>query len=208
MKKIARGLRYAFTVMNHPIRGFYDIRFEGQGNPVAATLWLVFLIAMFVVHNQYTGYIFHTNNIREFNVLQEIGNALIPVFLWCVANWCITVLMDGKGRFSDIYMATCYAVVPYAAATLLRVILSLFLTQQEQTFLEIISGIGLAFTALLLFTGIMSIHQFTVSKTLFAILLTVLGMAFILILLFIFVSLIGRMISLGSAVGTELSLRT
>ena len=82
MKKIARGLRYAFTVMNHPIRGFYDIRFEGQGNPVAATLWLVFLIAMFVVQKQYTGFIFNTNNIREFNVLQEIGNALIPVFLW------------------------------------------------------------------------------------------------------------------------------
>lgn len=108
---------------------------------------------MFVVQKQYTGFIFNTNNIREFNVLQEICNVLVPVFLWCAANWCITVLMDGKGRFSDIYMATCYAVVPYAVATLLRVILSLFLTQQEQTFLGIVSGIGIAFTALLLFTG-------------------------------------------------------
>ncbi len=207
MKKIARGLRYAFTVMNHPIRGFYDIRFEGQGNPVAATLWLVFLIAMFVVQKQYTGFIFNTNNIREFNVLQEIGNALIPVFLWCVANWCITVLMDGKGRFSDIYMATCYAVVPYAAATLLRVILSLFLTQQEQTFLEIISGIGLAFTALLLFTGIMSIHQFTVSKTLFAILLTVLGMAFILFLILLFASMFDQMVVYINGIITEVKLR-
>ena len=99
------------------------------------------------------------------------------------------------------------AVVPYAVATLLRVILSLFLTQQEQTFLGIVSGIGIAFTALLLFTGIMSIHQFTVSKTLFSVLLTVLGMAFILFLVLLFASMFDQMVVYISGIITEVMLR-
>ena len=62
--------------------------------------------------------------------------------------------------------------------------------------------------AALIFFSMITVHDYTLGKNVLVSILTVLGMAFILFLLFIFVSLIGRMISLVSAVGTELSLRT
>lgn len=53
----------------------------------------------------------------------------------------------------------------------------------------------------------MSIHQFTVSKTLFSVLLTVLGMAFILFLVLLFASMFDQMVVYISGIITEVRLR-
>ena len=95
MKKIGKGLRYSFTIMTHPIRGFYEMRFENQGNVVSCLLLLVLLVLAFICQSQYTGFIFNEVNLKEFNVIRQICGVVIPVLLWCVANWSITVLMDG-----------------------------------------------------------------------------------------------------------------
>lgn len=207
MKKIARGLRHSLTVINHPIAGFYSIRFEGAGNVWACLLLLVLLVMAFVFQRQYSGFIFNTNNIREFNILKEISGVFMPVMLWCIANWSITALMDGEGRFRDIFMATCYATVPYTAAVFLSVAGSLFLSMEERTFLQIILGIGILLTAALLFSGMMTVHQFTVTKTLISIVFTLLGMAFIVFLALLFASTFDELLIYIGGIVTELQLR-
>ena len=188
MKKIGKGLRYSFTIMTHPIRGFYEMRFENQGNVVSCLLLLVLLVLAFICQSQYTGFIFNEVNLKEFNVIRQICGVVIPVLLWCVANWSITVLMDGEGRFVDIFMATCYATVPY-------------------TFIGIVTGLGVAFTALLLFCGILTVHQFTVTKNVFSIILTVAGMAFIVFLALLFASIFDKLFSYVAGIFTEIQLR-
>lgn len=207
MKKTIRGLRHSLTVLNHPIEGFYSIRFDNAGSVAACLILLALLVAAFVCQRQYTGFIFNTNNIKEFNILKEISGVLIPVLLWCVANWSITVLMDGEGRFRDIFMATCYATVPYTLTVILSVIGSRFLSMEEQTFLGILTGIGLVFTALLLFSGIMTVHQFTVSKTILSLILTLLGMAFIVFLALLFAGVFDQLLVYISGIITEIQLR-
>lgn len=207
MKKTIRGLRHSLTVLNHPIEGFYSIRFENAGSVAACLILLALLVVAFVCQRQYTGFIFNTNNIKEFNILKEISGVLIPVLLWCVANWSITVLMDGEGRFRDIFMATCYATVPYTLTVILSVIGSRFLSMEEQTFLGILTGIGLVFTALLLFSGIMTVHQFTVSKTILSLILTLLGMAFIVFLALLFAGVFDQLLVYISGIITEIQLR-
>lgn len=132
---------------------------------------------------------------------------LIPLLLWCVANWSITVLMDGEGRFVDIFMATCYAMVPYMITVFLGVLMSRFMTQDESTFIGIVTGIGLVFTALLLFCGILTVHQFTVTKNVFSIILTVAGMAFIVFLVLLFASIFDKLFSYVAGIFTEIQLR-
>ena len=207
MKKTIRGLRHSLTVLNHPIEGIYSIRFDNAGSVAACLILLALLVAAFVCQRQYTGFIFNTNNIKEFNILKEISGVLIPVLLWCVANWSITVLMDGEGRFRDIFMATCYATVPYTLTVILSVIGSRFLSMEEQTFLGILTGIGLVFTALLLFSGIMTVHQFTVSKTILSLILTLLGMAFIVFLALLFAGVFDQLLVYISGIITEIQLR-
>ena len=207
MKQIGKGLRYSFTIMTHPIRGFYEMRFENQGNVVSCLLLLVLLVLAFICQSQYTGFIFNEVNLKEFNVIRQICGVVIPVLLWCVANWSITVLMDGEGRFVDIFMATCYATVPYTIATFIGVIMSRFMTADESTFIGIVTGLGVAFTALLLFCGILTVHQFTVTKNVFSIILTVAGMAFIVFLALLFASIFDKLFSYVAGIFTEIQLR-
>ena len=207
MKKLGKGLRYSLTILSHPIRGFYEMRFEGEGNVFSCMFFLLLMIVAFVCQRQYTGFIFNTTDLREFNVLREVSNVLVPVLLWCTANWSITVLMDGEGRFVDIFMATCYATVPYTFTTLLGVAVSRVASADETTLLSILSGIGLVYSALLLFFGILTVHQFSVRRNVFAIILTVAGMVFIAFLALLFASILDNIIRYISGIVTEIQLR-
>ncbi|MEG0570210.1 MAG: YIP1 family protein [Oscillospiraceae bacterium] len=207
MKKTLAGIKYSLYVLSHPIDGFYRIRFENAGNLISCFVLLVALVASFICKESYTGFIFTETDPRDFNVLWTIANVLVPVVLWCVANWSITVLMDGCGRFIDIFMATVYATVPLTATTFLNVILSRWLAQDEQTFLSIIMYIGVFLTGLLLFMGMLTIHQFTVLRTVFALILTLIGMVFIVFLALLFASVMDQLIGYITSVITEIKLR-
>ncbi len=207
MKKVFDGLKYSFHILSHPIQGFYDMRFEKQGNLLSCILLLVLMAAALIAQQLYTGLSFHLVNLREFNVFRQVANVVVPVLLWTVANWSITVLMDGEGRFVDIFMATCYATMPYTVTVFLYVLLSQFLTADESAFLGLILNIGLVISGLLLFCGMVTVHQFTVSKSILSLILTVAAMAFIAFLSVLFLSCIDQLINYIKGVIVELKLR-
>ncbi len=206
-KKIRDGLKYAFYIVSHPIQGFYEMRFEGQGNLYSAILVLALLVVSFIFQKQYTGFIFNRLNLKEFNVIKEIINVVVTVLLWCTANWSITTLIDGEGRFIDIFMASAYATLPYSITSLIAVLLSRVMTSDEGTLIGLITGIGLFVSAFLVFTGIMTIHQFTVKRTIVSILLTVFGMAFIMFLAILFAGVFDKMFRYILGIITEIQLR-
>ena len=204
---VRHGLRYAGTVLSHPIQGFYDMRFENKGNIVSCFILLALMISAFIFQRQYTGFIFSTTNPKWFNVLREVVNVVVPVLLWCAANWSITVLMDGEGRFADIFMATCYASVPYTVCAFLGVLATRFMSLEEAMFVGILNGLGMFFTAVLLFSGIMTIHQYSVSKTVATIIITLSGMAFIAFLTLLFAGMMDNLIRYVLGIITEIQLR-
>ncbi len=206
-KEIWDGLKYSGYVLSHPIRGFYEMRFEGKGNLWSCLILLVLMILAMVSNQLYVGTIFSSVNMREFNIIHQIAAVLIPVLLWCVANWSITVLMDGEGRFRDIFMATCYATMPYMVTTFIGVLLSNVIAADEATFMYLIVNIGLFFTGLLLFTGMVTVHQFTVKKSILALILTIAAMAFIAFLAVMFMSIVNDLINFIKGVIVELELR-
>lgn len=207
MKKVLGGLRYSFTILSHPIRGFYELRFENKGNLLSCMLLLLFMLAAMVCQNVYTGLSFAVIHLEEFNILRTAANVLVPVLLWCVANWSITVLMDGEGRFRDIFMATCYATMPYTVSLFLAVLLSRVLVAEEGTFIGIVTTLGLVLALLLLFSGMVTIHQFSVRQAVFALIMTVAAMVFIAFLAVLFLSIVDDMLSYIKGIYVELQLR-
>lgn len=207
MKKVLGGLRYSFTILSHPIRGFYELRFENKGNLISCLILLLLMLTAMVCQSVYTGLSFAVVNLKEFHILRTAANVLIPVLLWCVANWSITVLMDGEGRFRDIFMATCYATMPYSVTALIGVLLSRVLVAEEGTFIGIVTTLGVVLSLLLLFSGMVTIHQFSVRQALFALIMTVAAMVFIAFLAVLFLSIVDDMISYVRGVYVELQLR-
>jgi len=207
LRRTASGFRYAFFTLTHPIRGFYEMRFEGQGSLSGSCAVILLFVISMIFNAQLNGFIFNTNNVKEFNIIRQIVNVLAPIVLWCTANWSVTVLLDGEGRFKDIFMATGYALLPFAISNYLTLIATNILSGDEAAFVGIITSLGIFWTALLLFCGILTVHQFTVTRNVVSILLTVFGMAFIIFLLILLAGIFDKLFSYIQSIITEVSLR-
>lgn len=192
-KPVWDGLKFSGRILFHPFDGFWDMKHERRGNRYAAALIVAALTLTFAAKGQLTGFLFNFTDDLEFNLFYKITSVLLPFFIWCVANWCITTLVDGEGSFGDIAMVTAYAVVPLVIIQLPLVLLGHVITLQEQPFYQILDAVSVLWFALLLFCGILTIHQFSVGKTILTIGIAVLGMVILLFLVLLFLSLIQQM---------------
>lgn len=177
MNKIRDSLLYSFHVIFHPFDGFWCAQREGKGDPRAATIIIALVTMVYILSKQLTGFIFNTEIDQDFNLFSELLGVIVPVLLWCVANWSITTLMDGEGSFKDIYIATAYSLVPLILINVPMIILSRIIVQEEQRIYQALGILAVVWTSFLIFSGLMTIHQHTATKTVVTILIAVVAMA-------------------------------
>jgi hypothetical protein len=183
---IGKGLRYSTYVIFHPFKGFWDLKHEKKGNAQSASVLLFFLIVVFILRRQFTGFIFNFNVIDEMNLFIEITSILLPFLLWCLANWCITTLMDGEGSMKDIFVTSAYAFTPVILLNIPLLIISNVIIQEEQSFYTLLDGISLTWVGILFLIGIMTLHQFTVRKTILTIVMAFVTMIIMITLFLLF----------------------
>lgn len=192
----------------HPFNGFWELKFERKGKIWFALLLLLILSLLYVLKRQFTGFIFNpTVNAENVNVLDEIKFIVLPFFLWCIANWSMTTLMDGEGKFKEIVMATAYALIPVVLMQIPLILLSNVITIQEGSFYRLLESIGFLWFFGLLFIGMLTVHQYTVGKTVITMLLTMLVMGIIIFLGLLFFSLAQQMLSFAATVYKEAMFR-
>jgi hypothetical protein len=207
MSKIAESLRYSFHVIFHPFDGFWCAKRERKGDVWAATILIGMVTLVYILSNQLTGFIFSTNTSESFNLLAELLSVIVPVFLWCVSNWSITTLMDGEGSFRDIYISTAYALVPLILLNIPMIILSRIIVLEEQRIYDALGFLAVIWVAFLLFSGLMTIHQYSMGKTVVTVILAIVGMAAILFLFLLFFALIQQLMNFVYIFYKEMTLR-
>lgn len=190
--------------MFHPFDGFWDLKHEKRGGLLAAGLLFGLLLAEYGLGQIFCGYLLRTASSAA---VRDTAILALTVLLWCVSNWSFTTLMDGKGKFSDIFMATVYACMPYILTKPFMILLSYLFTAEESTFYYVVQGILLVWIGGLLLAGMMMIHDYTPSKMLLTALLTVLGMAVIIFLVLVFSNMLQMVIDFFFNIYKELSLR-
>ena len=201
MSRMLNGLRYSLYVVFNPFKGFWDLKHEKKGNVFSAWVLVASLILLYILRRQMTGFILNFNILNEMNIFVEILSVLVPLGLWCLSNWCITTLVDGEGSFRDIFVTTAYALVP------LMLLLSNIIIEEEVSFYVALDVLSILWTALLLLIGIMTVHQFSMSKTIFTVLIAIVGMVIMLFLFLLFVSIVQQLKSFIDLLWTELSMR-
>lgn len=205
--KLVNRLRYAFHVMFHPFDGFWDLKHERRGSVPAAWIWLFLLFVAVLIDRQWTGFIFNPYDPDELNVFNELMRVAVPVGLWCVANWCITTLMDGEGTFKDIFIATSYSTVPLVLVLVPAAMLSNAVTREEGAFLVFFRYGAVLWTVYLLFAGMLTVHQYSPRKTVFSMAATVVGIGIILFIALLFFYLLQQLLTFGLNVYKEISFR-
>lgn len=181
-----QGVLYGGHVILHPFDGFWDIQHEGRGNIRSATVILAAAFLTDVFFIRFQPYLFNPLNLAETNVfLKGISDIILPVMMWVVSNWCFTTLFDGKGTVSYIYTATCYSLFPLVLFVPIILVVSQVFTADVQPIYSAMLTIVYVWIGFLLFCSTLTIHQFTFTKTIAMILLTLVGIAII-----IFISLL------------------
>lgn len=205
--EVLQSLRYSLYLIFHPFDGFWDLKHEKKGNLKTAMLIVAMVIVTFILRRQLTGFILNENKLRELNIIVEILSVVLSFFLWCVANWCLTTLMDGEGSFKDIVITSAYALVPLVLINIPLIIFSNVITLEEAAFYTFFDILSLAWTLLLLFLGTSVVHQYSLLKTFLTSICIVIGMGLIIFIALLFFSLLQQMYSFVYTIYKEIALR-
>ena len=190
LSRYGQSLRFALHVITHPFDGFWDLIHEKRGSMAAAHTFLFLFLLTRVLKLICTNFQFISAPIQHINLFEEAASLLLPFLVLCVANWAMTTLFDGKGRFRDIYMAMCYALVPYSLIQLPMILVSNGLTYEEGSIYTVMLSLSVIWCMFLVFVGLMEIHDYGPGKTFIFIIVTIVGACVILFLMLVFFSLL------------------
>jgi len=200
-------IRYPLYVCLHPFKGFWDAKYEEKGKLNIALSILALLTLVVILKRQLTGFIVNFSNPNTLNSLDELLFIVFPFFIWCVANWSITTLMDGEGKFKEIVIVTAYSLVPMVLIYIITTIISQFITGEEAAFYFFFDAVAVIWFVFLLFVGIMTIHQYSVSKTVATFFLSFIVMGVIIFLGLLCFSLIQQIYAFVETIFRELVYR-
>lgn len=199
--------KWPFYIMVHPFEGFEDLRWKKAYSMRVSMVIVVLFFIISVCEQLMTGFLFNRHYVKIFNIVPIIIQTLVLFFTWVVGNWALCTLFDGEGTMKNICANTAYALVPMLIGKVINIILSNCLQNSEGAFIVFVSYLTLLWTAILLISGMRTVHQYSIPKTLLFMLITIFAMVVIIILLVLLVSLFQQVYVFVYSIYTELLYR-
>lgn len=181
--------------VRHPMDGFERLKAKQSISLSMSFVCLAAFVFLRLFEIQFTGKQFDMLNINQINLFWEICGTVAVVVVWTISNWCFSVLIEGKATLKEIWIISNYCLIPYTVASYIKVILSNFLVREESFFSTVVVIIGILWSLLMLIGAFSNFHEFEGMGIFKAILLTLLGMAIILILVFVVYMLVQQFVS-------------
>jgi tetratricopeptide (TPR) repeat protein len=205
-RTFVQEILFGFHLIFHPFDGYWDLKHEKRGSLRGAAFYIALTIAVFTYNSAGRSYMY--NPTGEFqSVGMQIAAVGIPVVLFATANWCITTLFDGEGSIKDILITTGYSLLPLVLLTIPATLLTHVLSSAESGIITLLNTFAFIWVGLLLFFGIMVTQDYSFMKNILTVIVTIVGMAFIMFLIILFVTLVSDIVGLVRNIITEMSYR-
>ena len=202
-----KGTINPLKIVTHPIETIENLKEKKNGSIFSATIILALFTIAEIILTVTKGFIFNNDRIQDFNIFMVLARSLFLVLLFVLANWALCTLLDGEGRIIDIYISTCYCLIPLVVIRFIEVVCSNLLTADEYVFVGMIDiCFTMWFLALILF-ALKTIHNYTLTKTILNAIATVIGMAIIFFIGFLFIVLCQQLYIFIATIVTELIMR-
>ena len=198
---------FPFYTAKHPGDGFAQFRDRNIMSYGVAALLLVIWFLLSVIDYFYTGCPVNINRPENYRLIYTVLQTVGVFILFVIANYAICTLLEGKGKFKEIFCAVAYCLLPMLICKAIGIVMSQFMAQNEGTFINIVVWVGILWSAVLLFIALSTVHQYSFGKTVASILLTLFGMCVILFLVILFYSLLSQLTTFLQSLVTEISLR-
>lgn len=165
---------YLFYILRHPIDGFHEMKNNNKFSMFRANIILALWVLLEIFNWGYVDWDFRTN-FADVEMVFVLGTTVLLFSMSVLSNWSFCTLLDGKGRFKEIWVVGAYALLPYLICGYIRVMLSFFMVVDEAVFLTYLQSIAMIWTFFLIVVGLSALHEYELKKTLASILLTILG---------------------------------
>ena len=199
--------KWPFYVMRHPFEGYDDLRWKKGYNMKVAWVIVVAFFIISVASAQLTGFLFNNTYVKVFNIVPYFSSSIILFLTWVVGNWSLCTLFDGEGTMKNIFCVSAYALLPYLFSEVIVIIASNFLLRTEGGFITFFRYLGIVWSVVLMISGMKTVHQYSIPKTLVAMFFTVVAMIIILFLAVLLLTLFQQVFVFGYSVYTELMYR-
>ncbi len=205
-KTFKEEILYTFHLIFHPFDGFWDLKHEKRGSVRGAFFWIAIAILTFFYQEIGTGYIFNPRDDYS-TIFTQILGVLVPLILWCTANWCLTTLFEGEGSFKDVFVATSYALAPLPLLIIPSVLYSNIALESEGMVVSLLATFAFIWCGMLIFFASQVTHDYTFSKNVLTTIGTLLGMAVIMFIALLFSTLLSKVFSFIADLITEIAYR-
>lgn len=199
-------LTFPMFIISHPFRGFDEMKTEKRGKNYVCFVILIAITFLNIMSYLYNGFIINKNDPNNFNSIFTIVITIFPYLLFVTANWSVTTLMNGSGKYKEIFQVNMYALYASVFLNTIGIIVSNFAIEQEVPLVMFFFGLGVVTYCFYVFTGLVVVHDFGFGKAILAIIATFVSMGIILFILMLLFSLVGEVYNFFAVVINEIIL--
>jgi hypothetical protein len=152
-------LRDALYLIIHPYEGFYRLK-DRKISWFILLLILALSVGVHLLNIFGSGFIAFPFDIGRYNIKWSLGFMILPWVTWVIANYLVSSVKGGEGRFREVLQASTFAVVPYIVMTIPSILLSNIVVAEEWIVIDLIHQIMWLWIILLFFVMTQVIHNF------------------------------------------------
>lgn len=195
---------YGFTTVRHPLNGYYEIRMGRKGSLPGAGILYLLTFAAFMLFMLGKGFIYQYYDIQEL----DIGSIVIGFFaftsLFVICNYLAASINDGEGTLKGVALAVAYGAVPLMVSLFAITALSYCVTANEAFFLDVLLWGGGAWTVVLIFLGLQTIHNYSGKEMVKSLLITALFIFVVIVVILVVTIMCEQVMKFLTTIGKEL----
>ena len=200
-------LKQSFRVLKHPFDVFWEIRYTGEGSMIAAVLLLAAAFTVLVLSKLATSYLFNPAGVDGISLPTLLLQYVLPWISWVIANYMIGSIMKGQGKWTEVFVGSAYALMPFLVISLPLAVLSNALTLNEKVVYDFGNTVMIGWTLILFYIMAKEIHNYEIGEAALNVFLSVLFMFAVWILLFILAGLTFQLYDFLVQIVTEVTYR-
>lgn len=182
-------------VLSSPFKAFDDVKYYDDGSLIFSVVVIFLFGWISLIKYRYTGFLVSFVDIDNVNVPMIVGSTILPYVAFIVGNWAVGVLLSGKGKVVHITKVVGYSLYPACWLYLAGTILSNFVTEDEAVLVSALFTFGMVLFFFYMFIGTIMVNQYTFTKNVATLLLSVVAMLIICFVLMLFATLFAQFVN-------------
>lgn len=159
VERYAAELKDALYLIIHPYEGFYRLK-DRKISWFVLILIAALAIGIHLLSIFGSGFIAYPFDLGSYNLKWSLGLLILPWITWVIANYLVSSVKGGEGRFREVLQASTFAIVPYIVMQIPAMLLSNIIVVEEWILIDLIHQVMWIWILLLLFIMTQVIHNF------------------------------------------------